>query len=127
MKQKKRSGFSRIMALLLVMLLALNLVVPCFAATDTDYPVIYLDDTKTFETGVLNYDYDQIPSYMLNSTILRALEFIGYDVQFLKDQKLLFHPSYTGASLEAAQYLLREDPILTEIDYSTQGSPEPCI
>ena len=123
MKQKKRSGFSRIMALLLVMLLAVNLVVPCFAATDTDYPVIYLDDTKTFETGVLNYDYDQIPSYMLDSTILRALEFIGYDVQFLKDQKLLFHPSYTGASLEAAQYLLREDPILTEIDYSTQGSP----
>lgn len=123
MKQKKRSGFPRIMALPLVMLLAVNLVVPCFAATDTDYPVIYLDDTKTFETGVLNYDYDQIPSYMLDSTILRALEFIGYDVQFLKDQKLLFHPSYTGASLEAAQYLLREDPILTEIDYSTQGSP----
>ena len=123
MKQKKRSGLFRIAAFLLVMLLAVNLVVPCFAATDPDYPYLYWDDTKTFETGVLNYDYDQIPEYMLDSMILRALEFTGYDVQFLKEQKLLFHPDYVGAPLISNQFLLRDDPILTNIHYSDKGKP----
>lgn len=121
MKQKKRSGLIRIAALLLVLLLAVNLVVPCLAA-DTDYPILSWDDTKTFDTGVLNYDYDKIPDYMLNdSMFLRALAFTGYDVQFLMDQKLLFHPDYVGGNLEKNQSLLREDPILSGIEYNDGG------
>lgn len=121
MKQKKRPGFIRVAALLLVLLLAVNLVVPCLAATDTDYPLLYWDDTKTFETGVLNYNYDQIPDYMLDSMILRALEFTGYDVQYLMEQKLLYHPDYIGANLEANQSSLREEPILSGIQYNGSG------
>ena len=120
MKQKKRSGLTRIAALLLVLLLAVNLVVPCLAA-DTDYPILYWDDTKTFDTGILNYNYDKIPDYMLDSMFMRALAFTGYDVQFLMDQKLLFHPDYVGANLEKNQSLLRDDPILSGIEYSDSG------
>lgn len=120
MKQKRRSGLARIAALLLVLLLAVNLVVPCLAA-DTDYPILYWDDTKTFDTGILNYDYDRVPDYMLDSMFMRALAFTGYDVQFLMDQKLLFHPDYVGANLEKNQSLLRTDPILSGIEYNDGG------
>lgn len=123
MKQKKRSGFSRIGALLLVFILAVNLVVPSFAAGG-----VVFDDTKTIDTGILEYDYDKIPANILEENYaLNALEYIGFDVQALKDNKVIYDPDYTGRHLAGKQYLLQEDPILTEIDYSTQGSPEPCI
>ena len=117
MKQKKRSGLSRIGALLLVIILAINLVVPCFAAGG-----VVLDDTKAIETGILKYDYDKIPAHMLEDNYaLDALEYIGYDVQALKDNKLLYHPDYIGIHLLSNQYLLQEDPILTYIPYRDNG------
>ena len=117
MKQKKRSGLSRIGALLLVIIMAVNLVVPCFAAGG-----VVLDDTKAIETGILKYDYDKIPAHMLEDNYaLDALEYIGYDVQALKDNKLLYHPDYIGIHLLSNQYLLQEDPILTYIPYRDNG------
>ena len=117
MKQKKRSGFSRIGALLLVIIMTVNLVVPCFAAGG-----VVFDDTKTIETGILKYDHDKIPAYMLKDNYaLDALEYIGYDVQALKDNKLLYHPDYIGIHLLSNQYLLQEDPILTYIPYRDNG------
>lgn len=119
MKQKKRSGLTRIGAMLLVFILAVNLVVPCLAASG-----VVLDDTKAVETGILKYDYDQIPEYMLEDNLaLDALEYIGYDVQALKDNKVLYHPDYVGLHLASSQYLLQEDPILTYIKYSDSGAP----
>ena len=119
MKQKKRSGLSRIGALLLVFILAVNLVVPCFAAGG-----VVFDDTKTIDTGILTYDYDKIPKYMLEDNYaLDALEYIGYDVQALKDNKVLYHQDYIGRHLASSQYLLQEDPILTYIKYSDSGAP----
>ena len=119
MKQKKRSGLSRIGALLLVLILAVNLVVPCFAAGG-----VVFDDTKTIDTGILKYDYDTIPEYMLEGNhVLDALEYIGFDVQALKDNKVLYHQDYIGRHLASSQYLLQEDPILTYIKYSDSGAP----
>ena len=119
MKQKKRSGFSRISALLLVIVLAVNLVVPCFAAGG-----VVFDDTKTIDTGILTYDYDKIPENMLEDNYaLDALEYIGYDVQALKDNKVLYHQDYIGSHLAGSQYLLQEDPILTYIRYNDSGAP----
>ena len=119
MKQKKRSGLSRIGALLLVFILAVNLVVPCFAAGG-----VVFDDTKTIDTGILTYDYDKIPKYMLEDNYaLDALEYIGYDVQALKDNKVLYHQDYIGRHLASSQYLLQDDPILTYIKYSDSGAP----
>ena len=119
MKQKKRSGLSRIGAMLLVFILAINLIVPSLAASG-----VVLDDTKAIETGILKYDYDQIPEYMLEDNLaLDALEYIGYDVQALKDNKVLYHPDYVGLHLASSQYLLQEDPILTYIKYSDSGAP----
>lgn len=58
---------------LLVFILAVNLVVPCFAASG-----VVLYDTKAIETGILKYDYDQIPEYMLEDNLaLDALEYIS--------------------------------------------------
>ena len=81
----------------------------------------YWDDTRTYQTGVMEYNFDTIPDYMLDSMILRALAFTGYDVQFLKEQKLLYHPDYVGHGLEKNQELLRPDPILTGIKYNNKG------
>lgn len=81
----------------------------------------YWDDTRTYETGVMEYNFDQIPDYMLDSKILRALEFTGYDLQYLKDQKLLYHPDYIGYALEQNQSTLREKPVLSGIKYSNRG------
>ena len=117
MKQKNRSGFSRIGALLLVIVLAVNLVVPSFAAGG-----VVFDDSKTIDTGILTYDYDKIPAYMLEENYaLDALEYIGYDVQALKDNKVLYHQDYIGRHLASNQYLLQEDPILTYIPYRDNG------
>lgn len=119
MKQKKRSGLSRIGAVLLVIVLAVNLIVPCFAAGGAIF-----NDDKTIETGILKYDYTKIPEYMLEGNLaLDALEYIGYDVQALKDNKVLYHPDYVGLHLASSQYLLQEDPILTYIKYSDSGAP----
>ena len=118
MKQKKRSGFSRIGALLLVFILAVNLVMPSFAAGG-----VVFDDTKTIDTGILEYDYDKIPAYMLEENYaLDALEYIGFDVQALKDNKVIYDPDYTGRHLAGKQYLLQEDPILTYIKYNDGGA-----
>ena len=97
MKQKKRSGLFRIGALLLVFILAVNLAVPCFAAGG-----VVFDDTKTIDTGILEYDYDKIPKYMLEDNYaLDALEYIGFDVQALKDNKVLYNQDYTSTVVHA--------------------------
>ncbi len=86
----------RIVAILLALVLAAGCVTPASAAVETYITV----DGKAYNAGNLIYDYDQIPVKMKYNFVLNALQYIGYDVQALKEQKLLFHPDYLGPHIE---------------------------
>ncbi|MCD7859732.1 MAG: prealbumin-like fold domain-containing protein [Firmicutes bacterium] len=65
------------------------------------------------------YNY---PDYMMNNAILRALEYTGYDVQYLKDKGYLYLREYVGA------YILNQSDgsaILSDIGYSDYSSSVP--
>ena len=73
-----KSTFVRTLSLLLALIMVLNIPISAFA-TGTDQ-----------EISLLSYDYSAIPEEMLDNSILRALDYLGYDVDFLKSKGTLY-------------------------------------
>lgn len=64
---------------------------------DNDFPADLLEDDPY---AIAPYaDMSKIPKEMYDSYILRALEYTGYDVQYLKNNGYLFVAQYTSSNL----------------------------
>lgn len=74
-----KSTFVRTLSLLLALIMVFSIPISAFATTETDPDV-----------SLLSYNYDTIPDDMLNNSLLRALDYLGYDVDFLKSEEVLY-------------------------------------
>lgn len=125
---KERNGLHRILSLLLALAMCICMPLSAFAAEEAsdDIPVedVVLPDPPDTEMDynpypvmLMAYDYNAIPPEMLESTILRALAYTGYDVQYQKDNRMLYDLNYIGYNV-----LLNTPNVLSGIPYSSDGS-----
>lgn len=126
---KKRTGIFRLLSFLLTLIMFASMPLSAFAAeaTDEDIPIEdmvlpdppdeYVDEVEQYSIMLLAYDYDDIPEEMLDNSILRALAYTGFDVQYLKDKKVLYNTSYIGSALKN-----NAPDVLSGIPYSHDGS-----
>lgn len=91
---KKKIPRFRFLSFVMVLVLLLGIATPCYAESNVDTSINH--DGVDYDAGTLVYDYSKIPPYMLDNLYLRALQYIGYDVAFLKEQKELYNPAYFG-------------------------------
>ncbi len=93
---KRYPGFSRLLAFLLALVLVMSSSASVFAAEETApyLPVVTpllpdaaLDNVQKNDLMTIAYNYDDIPDEMMDNTILRALEYTGYNVQYQKDRQ----------------------------------------
>lgn len=126
---KKRTGIFRLLTLLLTLVMFASMPLSAFAteAADEDIPIEdmvlpdppdeYVDEVEQYSIMLLAYDYDDIPEEMLDNSILRALAYTGFNVQYLKDKKVLYNTSYIGSALKN-----NAPDVLSGIPYSHDGS-----
>ena len=122
------------MAVLLVFLMLLSMYpfsvsaseVEDIPSTEDSYqkylpePIEYSDDGGM--SFFAEYNYDDIPAEMKDNPVLRALEYTGYGVQYLKDKKHLYEPGYFGSALA------RDFPnLLSGITYSSVGNGQQTV
>ena len=114
---KRHSVLSRLLTLLLVLLTVANVPLTAFA-TEASLPVP-IENGEDSRSGIslLAYTYNQIPEEMMDNSILRALEYTGYDVAYLKSIKKLYNKSYIASSLKK-----NAPDVLSGIPYSSDGS-----
>ena len=126
---KKRNGLFRLL-FLLALIISMSMPLSVFAAEEMidDIPVEDMVLPELPDAGAeanpdpygimpLAYNYSTIPESMLDNSILRALEYTGYDVQHQKDTKTLYSYNYFSSRL------LTYDPdVLSGIPYSSDGS-----
>ncbi len=121
---KKHLGLYRLVSLLLVLMLTISIGTTAFAAEMPsgdmvlpDTPDEFVDQVQMYDIMPLAYDYSEIPEEMMDNSILRALAYTGYDVQYQKDTQTLYHLSYMGSALK------NNDPdVFSDISYSFDGS-----
>lgn len=80
---------------------------------DTFYP----EEEDPYGIALMALDQSYIPEEMWDSTILRALEYTGYDVQYLKDNGYLYVRQYTGSNI-----LNYAPNVLSDIGYWESGA-----
>ena len=108
---------TRILSLLLVLLTVAAVPLTAFAA-ETGLPVP-IEDGEDPMSGIslFAYNYNRIPEEMMDSYILRALAYTGYDVAYLKSIQKLYNKSYIASSLKK-----NAPDVLSGIPYSSDGS-----
>lgn len=85
---------------------------PYGVPVDTFYP-----EEDPYGIALLALDQSYIPEEMWDSAILRALEYTGYNVQYLKDNGYLYVRQYTGSSI-----LSHAPNVLSDIGYWESGA-----
>lgn len=86
---------------------------PYGVPVDTFYP----DEEDPYGIALMALDQSYIPEEMWDNSILRALEYTGYDVQYLKDNGGLYVRQYTGSSI-----LNNAPNVLSDIGYWESGA-----
>lgn len=117
---KKKIPRFRFLSFLMVLVLLFGITTPCYAESTVDTFINH--DGNIYDTGTLVYNYDRIPTAMLDNLYLRALEYIGYDVTYLKEIKQLYNPEYLGKPMLNLEAETGHD-ILSDIAYAESGLP----
>ena len=86
---------------------------PYGVPVDTFYPV----EEDPGDAALMALDQSYVPDEMWDNSILRALEYTGYDVQYLKDHGGLYVRQYTGSSI-----LNNAPNVLSDIGYWDSGA-----
>lgn len=89
---------------------------PYGVPVDTFYPEEVLA-ANPYAVSLMALDQSYIPDEMQDNAILRALEYTGYDVQYLKDNGYLYIQQYTGSSI-----LNYAPNVLSDIGYWESGA-----
>ena len=89
---------------------------PYGVPVDTFYPEEVLAEDP-YAASLMALDQSYIPDEMQDNAILRALEYTGYDVQYLKDNGYLYVQQYTGSSI-----LNYAPNVLSDIGYWESGA-----
>ena len=89
---------------------------PYGVPVDTFYPEEVLA-ADPYAASLMALDQSYIPDEMQDNAILRALEYTGYDVQYLKDNGYLYVQQYTGSSI-----LNYAPHVLSDIGYWESGA-----
>lgn len=89
---------------------------PYGVPVDTFYPEEVLA-ADPYAASLMALDQSYIPDEMQDNAILRALEYTGYDVQYLKDNGYLYVQQYTGSSI-----LNYAPNVLSDIGYWESGA-----
>ncbi len=89
---------------------------PYGVPVDTFYPEEVLA-ADPYAASLMTLDQSYIPDEMQDNAILRALEYTGYDVQYLKDNGCLYVQQYTGSSI-----LNYAPNVLSDIGYWESGT-----
>ena len=89
---------------------------PYGVPVDTFYPEEVLA-ADPYGISLMALDQSYIPDEMQDNAILRALEYTGYDVQYLKDNGYLYVQQYTGSSI-----LNYAPNVLSDIGYWESGA-----
>ena len=87
---------------------------PYGVPVDTFYPV---EEADPYGIAMLGLDQSYIPQEMRDNSILRALEYTGYDVQYLKKNGYLYVRQYTGSNI-----LNSAPQVLSDIGYWESGA-----
>ena len=87
---------------------------PYGVPVDTFYPV---EEADPYGIAMLGLDQSYIPQAMRDNSILRALEYTGYDVQYLKKNGYLYVRQYTGSNI-----LNSAPQVLSDIGYWESGA-----
>lgn len=87
---------------------------PYGVPVDTFYPIEEIDPYAVAPAAL---DQSYIPEEMRDNAILRALEYTGYDVQYLKKNGYLYVRQYIGSSLKT-----NAPQVLSDIGYWSTGA-----
>ena len=87
---------------------------PYGVPVDNFYPSWYFEEDPYAVSPMANMDL--IPDEMYDNAILRALEYTGYDVQWLKDRGYLYVSNYIASSLKT-----NAPSVLSDIGYWSSG------
>ena len=87
---------------------------PYGVPVDTFYP---LENEDPYGAALMGLDQSYIPKEMQDNAILRALEYTGYDVQYLKKNGYLYVRQYTGSNI-----LNSAPQVLSDIGYWESGA-----
>ena len=87
---------------------------PYGVPVDNDYPSWYFEEDPYAVSPMANMDL--IPDEMYDNAILRALEYTGYNVQWLKDKGYLYVSNYIASSLKN-----NAPSVLSDIGYWSSG------
>ena len=87
---------------------------PYGVPVDTFYPIEEIDPYAVAPAAL---DQSYIPEEMRDNAILRALEYTGYDVQYLKKNGYLYVRQYIGSSLKT-----NAPKVLSDIGYWSTGA-----
>ena len=87
---------------------------PYGVPVDNFYPSWYYEEDPYAVSPMANMDL--IPDEMYDNAILRALEYTGYDVQWLKDRGYLYVSNYIASSLKT-----NAPSVLSDIGYWSSG------
>ena len=87
---------------------------PYGVPVDTFYP---LENEDPYSASLMGLDQSYIPKEMQDNAILRALEYTGYDVQYLKKNGYLYVRQYTGSNI-----LNSAPQVLSDIGYWESGA-----
>ena len=87
---------------------------PYGVPVDNFYPSWYFEEDPYAVSPMANMDL--IPDEMYDNAILRALEYTGYDVQWLKDRGYLYVSNYIASSLKN-----NAPSVLSDIGYWSSG------
>lgn len=117
---KKKIPRFRFLSFLMVLVLLFGVATPCYAESNVDTSINH--DGNIYDTGTLVYNYDRIPPKMLDNLYLRALQYIGYDVAYLKEIKQLYNPDYLGKLMLKLEAETGHN-ILSDIPYNESGLP----
>ena len=88
---------------------------PYGVPVDNFYPSWYFEEDPYAVSPMANMDL--IPDEMYDNAILRALEYTGYDVQWLKDRGYLYVSNYIASSLKT-----NAPNVLSDIGYWSSGA-----
>ena len=88
---------------------------PYGVPVDNFYPGWVLEDDPYAVAPMA--DMSRIPEEMYDNAILRALEYTGYDVQWLKDKGYLYVSNYIASSLKT-----NAPSVLSDIGYYSSGA-----
>ena len=88
---------------------------PYGVPVDNFYPGWVLEDDPYAVAPMA--DMSKIPEEMYDNAILRALEYTGYDVQWLKDKGYLYVSNYIASSLKT-----NAPSVLSDIGYYSSGA-----